>query len=87
MTAALCRAHDQRVHDTLGIEARRAHQEINQEIVMNPAPTPGTSVWSKLGRAVRFVVFLCAAGWLFPHACTEDMDLTRIQNEDMEPPR
>jgi hypothetical protein len=36
----------------------------------------------KLGRLVRFVVFLCTAGWLFPHACTEGMDLTRIQNED-----
>ncbi len=29
----------------------------------------------------RFLVFLCTAGWLFPHVCTESMDLTRIQNE------
>jgi hypothetical protein len=36
----------------------------------------------KLGRLFRFVVFLCTAGWLYPHACTEGMDLTRIQNEN-----
>ena len=39
------------------------------------------AIFSKLGRLARFVVFLCTAGWLFPHACTERMDLTRIQNE------
>lgn len=37
----------------------------------------------KLGRLGRFMVFLCTAGWTFPHVCTEDMDLTRIQNEHM----
>jgi hypothetical protein len=30
---------------------------------------------------VRFVVFLCTAGWAFPHVCTEGMDLTKIQND------
>ena len=35
----------------------------------------------RLGRLARFFVFLCTAGWLFPHACTEGMDLTKIQNE------
>jgi hypothetical protein len=35
----------------------------------------------KLGRLSRFIVFLCTSGWLFPHACTEDMDLTQIQND------
>lgn len=35
----------------------------------------------KLGRLGRFIVFLCTAGWAFPHVCTEYMDLTRIQNE------
>jgi hypothetical protein len=35
----------------------------------------------KLRRLGRFVIFLCTAGWAFPHVCTEDMDLTRIQNE------
>lgn len=39
------------------------------------------AILSRLGRLGRFVVFLCTAGWLFPHACTERMDLTRIQNE------
>ena len=34
-----------------------------------------------LGRLGRFIVFLCTAGWAFPHVCTEGMDLTRIQNE------
>ena len=38
---------------------------------------------SKLGRLVRFIVFLCTAGWAFPHVCTEGMDLTKIQNNHM----
>jgi hypothetical protein len=37
---------------------------------------------AKLARLGRFLVFLCTAGWAFPHVCTEDMDLTRIQNGD-----
>jgi hypothetical protein len=52
---------------------------------MNQTPSSAalpTTILVKLGRLVRFVVFLCTAGWLFPHACTEGMDLTRIQNED-----
>jgi hypothetical protein len=51
---------------------------------MNPTQSttalPNASL-AKLGRLARFVVFLCTAGWLFPHTCTERMDLTRIQNE------
>jgi hypothetical protein len=35
----------------------------------------------KLARLLRFLVFLCTAGWLFPHVCTEDMDLTRLQDD------
>jgi hypothetical protein len=35
----------------------------------------------KLGRLGRFIVFLSTSGWLFPHACTEDMDLTQIQKD------
>ena len=38
-------------------------------------------VLRKLRRLGRFVIFLCTAGWAFPHVCTEDMDLTRIQND------
>ena len=34
----------------------------------------------KLGRLLRFAIFLCTFGWAFPHVCTEDMDLTAIQN-------
>jgi hypothetical protein len=34
-----------------------------------------------LRRLGRFVIFLCTAGWAFPHVCTEDMDLTAIQNK------
>ena len=37
----------------------------------------------KLVRLGRFIIFLCTLGWAFPHVCTEDMDLTRIQNEHM----
>lgn len=46
------------------------------------AAASGT-VLRKLGRLARFIVFLCTAGWAFPHVCTEGMDLTRIQNEHM----
>ena len=35
----------------------------------------------KLARLGRFIVFLCTAGWAFPHVLTEDMDLTRLQDE------
>ncbi len=41
------------------------------------------TVIRKLGRLGRFMIFLCTAGWAFPHVCTENMDLTRIQNEHM----
>jgi hypothetical protein len=39
------------------------------------------TVMRVLCRVGRFMVFLCTAGWAFPHVCTEEMDLTRIQNE------
>ena len=42
-----------------------------------------TTIIHKLVRLVRFMLFLCTAGWAFPHVCTEDMDLTKIQNEHM----
>ena len=38
------------------------------------------AVIRKLARLTRFMVFLCTAGWAYPHVCTEGMDLTRIQN-------
>lgn len=37
----------------------------------------------RIRRLGRFLLFLCTAGWAFPHVCTEDMDLTKIQNEHM----
>ncbi len=40
-----------------------------------------TNIVRKLGRLGRFIVFLCTSGWLFPHACTEGMDLTQIQKD------
>jgi hypothetical protein len=43
----------------------------------------GSSMIGKLGRLARFLVFLCTAGWAFPHVCTEGMDLTQRQNEQM----
>ena len=39
------------------------------------------TILRKLGRLARFIVFLCTSGWLFPHASTEGMDLTKIQND------
>jgi hypothetical protein len=42
---------------------------------------PSTSVSRRLRRLIRFLVFLCTAGWIFPHVCTEDLDLTKIQDE------
>ena len=45
------------------------------------ATTLSATVIRKLRRLTRFIIFLCTAGWAFPHVCTEHMDLTRIQNE------
>jgi hypothetical protein len=47
------------------------------------AASLSTTIIHKLVRLGRFMVFLCTAGWAFPHVCTEDMDLTKIQNEHM----
>lgn len=41
----------------------------------------------KLSRLMRFILFVCSGGWLYPHVCTEGMDLTKIQNEHMAKPR
>ncbi len=48
----------------------------------SPASVSNT-ILRKLGRLGRFILFLCTSGWLFPHACTEGMDLTKIQNDHM----
>lgn len=45
------------------------------------ATPPPPSIARRLRRLGRFIVFLCTAGWLFPHVCTEDMDLTKIQHD------
>ena len=44
---------------------------------------PSSPLVRKLLRFGRFVIFLCTGGWAFPHVCTEDMDLTKIQNDHM----
>jgi hypothetical protein len=49
---------------------------------MQSNTAPPHTFLAKLGHLARFVVFLCTAGWLFPHACTEGMDLTQIQDKD-----
>ncbi len=46
------------------------------------ANAPST-IARKLGRLFRFLMFLLTAGWAYPHVCTEDMDLTKIQDEHM----
>ncbi len=38
---------------------------------------------SALARLGRFILFLCTAGWLFPHTCTEGMDLSSIQRDHL----
>ena len=43
------------------------------------------SMIRKLARLGRFIIFLCTAGWAFPHVLTEDMDLTRIDKEHRSP--
>lgn len=51
---------------------------------MTPTKTsnpPTRSVARKLGRLLRFIAFLATAGWAYPHVCTEDMDLTKLQND------
>ena len=49
-----------------------------------PSAKTAPSLLAKLGRLGRFVLFLGTAGWLFPHVCTEDLDLTAIQKEHMK---
>ena len=44
-------------------------------------PSVHSTLIRMLGRSARFIVFLCTAGWAFPHVCTEDMDLTAMHNE------
>jgi hypothetical protein len=69
-----------RVHDS------RARFAADQEAVMNDTESDASlpvAVIRKLIRLSRFILFLCTAGWAFPHVCTEGMDLTRIQNEHM----
>jgi hypothetical protein len=51
---------------------------------MNPngrATGGSAALVQTLVRLGRFVIFLCTFGWAFPHVCTEDLDLTAIQNE------
>ena len=44
--------------------------------------SPPPKTWSqKLKRLLRFLVFLGTAGWAYPHVCTEDMDLTKLQDD------
>jgi hypothetical protein len=51
------------------------------------SPTsPPSTLLAKLARLGRFALFLCTAGWAFPHVCTEGMDLTRRQKEHMAGP-
>lgn len=45
------------------------------------SPPARKTLPQRLGRLLRFVIFLCTAGWAFPHVCTEDMDLTKLQND------
>ena len=40
-----------------------------------------SSIGQRFCRLGRFLVFLCTAGWAFPHVCTEDLDLTKIQDQ------
>ena len=56
------------------MEERRSSSTAPQE--MQSHATGG-----KLVRFGRFLVFIFTAGWVFPHVCTEDMDLTKIQND------
>jgi len=48
-----------------------------------PSADAPSTISRKLGRLFRFMMFLLTAGWAYPHVCTEDMDLTKIQDEHM----
>lgn len=51
---------------------------------MTPTQTsnpPTKTLTRRLGRLLRFIAFLATAGWAYPHVCTEDMDLTKLQND------
>ena len=48
-----------------------------------PTVSLAATLVRKLAHLGRFIIFLCSSGWLYPHVCTEGMDLTRIQNGHM----
>jgi hypothetical protein len=48
-----------------------------------PTNNVGSSILQKLARLGRFIVFICTAGWVFPHVCTEHMDLSKIQRDQL----
>jgi hypothetical protein len=45
----------------------------------NATKVPKAPAIAMFARWGRFILFLCTAGWLFPHTCTEGMDLSKIQ--------
>jgi hypothetical protein len=47
--------------------------------VPEPDPSLTATIIRRIRRVCRFIVFICTAGWVFPHVCTEEMDLTAIQ--------
>jgi hypothetical protein len=61
----------------------RGEENVDPTEPIASAASPFTSTVRRLRRLGRFLVFLCTAGWLFPHVCTEEMDLTKIQNRHM----
>jgi hypothetical protein len=60
--------------------SRNGGQDVNQT---TQEVAGSRTLVSKLARLGRFLVFIGTAGWLFPHVCTENMDLTRIQNDQL----
>lgn len=72
----------------LGHSALHAHVHDFEALrAMNrsePSAKPARSIGARLARLGRFVMFLLTAGWLFPHVCTEDLDLTAIQKGHMK---
>ena len=59
--------------------------QTREHAMNNPKPAAAlpTTILQKVGHVARFMVFLCSAGWLYPHASTEGMDLTQILKDRM----
>lgn len=50
-------------------------------MIQSTSTSSPKTLTQRIGRLLRFIAFVGTAGWLFPHVCTESMDLTKLQDD------